>query len=55
MNFMLHGSKQLYQLDDNIITMEDVLRKIQIHDERMQAAGLSSSTDSYKPALLERF
>ena len=55
MNFMLQGSKQLYELDDNTITMEDLLKKIQVHDERMQAAGLSSSTDSYNPALLERF
>ena len=55
MNFMHHGSKQLYELDDNTITMEDLLRKIQIHDERMEAAGLSSSTDSYNPAMLKRF
>jgi hypothetical protein len=55
MNFMLHGSKQLYELDDNTITMEDLLRKIQIHDKRMEAAGLNSSTDSYNPAMLERF
>lgn len=55
MNFMLYGSKQLYELDDNTITMEDLLKKIQIHDERMQAAGLSSSTDSYNPALLDQF
>ena len=55
MNFMLHGSKQLYELDNNTITMEELLRKIQIHDERMQATGLSSSTDSYNPNLLERF
>ena len=55
MNFMLHGSKQLYELDDNTITMEDLLIKIQIHDERMEAAGLSSSTDSYKPAMLDLF
>ena len=55
MNFMLQGSKQLYELDDNTITMEDLLKKIQVHNECMQAAGLSSSTDSYNPALLERF
>lgn len=54
-NFMLHGSKQLYELDDNTITMEELLRKIQVHDERMEAAGLSSSTDSYNPAMLKRF
>ena len=55
MNFMHHGSKQLYELDDNTITMEDFLRKIQIHDKRMEAAGLSSPTDSYNPAMLDRF
>lgn len=55
MNFMQQGSKQLYELDDNTITMGDLLRKIQIHDERMEAAGLSLSTDSYNPAMLDRF
>ena len=55
MNFMHHGSKQLYELDDNTITMEDLLRKIQIHDKRMEVAGLSSLTDSYNPAMLDRF
>lgn len=55
LNFMHHGSKQLYELDDNTITMEDLMRKIQIHDKRMEAAGLSSLTDSYHPAMLDRF
>jgi len=55
MNFMLHGSKQLYELDDNTITMEDLLRKIQVHDERMEAAGLSSSADTYNPDMLKKF
>ena len=41
MNFMLYGSKQLYELDDNTITMDDLLIKIQVHDERMKEAGLS--------------
>ena len=36
MNFMLHGSKQLYELDDNTITMDDLLIKIQVHNERME-------------------
>lgn len=54
-NFMHRGSKQLYELDDNTITMEDLMRKIQIHDKRMEAAGLSLLTDSYNPAMLARF
>ena len=55
MNFMNQGSKQLYELDDNTITMGDLLIKTQIHDERMEAAGLSLSTDLYNPAMLDRF
>ncbi|MFC1588837.1 DUF3087 family protein [Pseudomonadota bacterium] len=55
MNFFHRGSKQLYELDDNTITMGDLQRKIQILDERMEAAGLSSSTDSYNPEMLDRF
>lgn len=55
MNFMYRGSKQLYELDDNTITMDDLMRKIQVLDERMDAAGLSLSTDFYKPAMLDQF
>ena len=55
MNFFLRGSKQLYELDDNTITMEELLIKIQVHDERMEAAGLGSSTNTYNPTMLERF
>jgi hypothetical protein len=55
MNFMYRGSKQLYQLDDNTITMEGLLGKIRVLDKRMEAAGLSLSTESYYPAMLDRF
>ena len=55
MNFMFHASKQLYELDDNTITMDDLMIKMQVHDARMEEAGLSSSTDSYNPDMLERF
>ena len=55
MNYMNRGSKQLYELDDNTITMEDLLRKIQIHDKRMEEAGLSSLTESFNPAMLDQF
>jgi hypothetical protein len=54
-NFMYRGSKQLYLLDDNAITMEDLLIKIQVLDKRMLDAGLSTSTDAYSPTMLERF
>jgi Protein of unknown function (DUF3087) len=55
MNFMYRGSKQLYELDDNTITMEALLSKIRILDKRMEAAGLSLSTESYFPVMLDRF
>ena len=55
MNFMYRGSKQLYLLDDNTITMEDLQIKIQVLDKRMLDAGISTSTDAYSPAMLERY
>ena len=55
MNYLYRGSKQLYLLDDNTITMEDLAVKIQVLGSRMEAAGLSLSTDSYDPSMLERY
>ena len=55
MNYLYRGSKQLYLLDDNTITMEDLAVKIQVLGSRMEAAGLSLSTDSYDPSMLEKF
>ena len=55
MNFMYRGSKQLYELDDNTITMGVLLSKIRILDKRMEASGLSLSTDLYDPVMLDRF
>ncbi len=55
MNFMYRGSKQLYELDDNTITIEDLLLLINALDQRMEKAGLSLSTDSFEPSMLDRF
>jgi len=55
MNFMYRGSKQLYELDDNTITIEDLVVVMSDLDQRMKNAGLSLSTDSYKPEMLDRF
>ena len=54
-NFMYRGSRQLYQLDDNTITMEGLVSKIRALDKRMEDAGLSLSTDTYDPAMLDKF
>lgn len=55
MNYLYRGSKQLYLLDDNTITLEDLAIKIQVLDSRMETAGLSLSTDLYDKAMLDRF
>lgn len=55
MNFQYKGSKQLYTLDDNTITIDGLQVKILHLDERMQAAGLDLSTDSFDPDMLSRF
>jgi hypothetical protein len=55
LNFQYHGSKQLYELDDNTITLQDLLGKIGLLDKRMEAAGLSLSTGTYEPAMLDKF
>jgi len=55
MNFMYRGSKQLYELDDNTITIDDLVVHMSAHDQCMEKAGLSLSTDSYKPEMLDQF
>lgn len=55
MNFQYKGSKQLYQLDDNTITIDRLIVKIRQLDERLQVAGLSLSTDTFEPAMLDKF
>ncbi len=54
-NFQYHGSKQLYELDDNTITMDDLMRKMNSLSNRMQEAGLSPSTSEYKAEMLDQF
>jgi len=55
MNFMYRGSKQLYELDDNTITIEDLELLITALEKRMKTAGLSLSTDLFKPSMLDRY
>lgn len=55
MNYMYKGSKQLYELDDNTITIGTLNGKIKALDKRMQDAGIDTSTDTYQPDMLEHF
>ena len=55
LNYFYKGSKQLYELDDNLITQDELIDKIRENDRRMQAANLELSTDSFRPEMLERY
>jgi len=55
MNFQYQGSKQLFQLDDNTITMDGLNIKIQQLEERMEASGIHLPKGSFDPVLLEKF
>lgn len=53
--FQLQGSKQLYELDDNTITLDELTAKIAQHDSRIEAAGLNVSADQYTSDMLAQF
>jgi hypothetical protein len=53
MNFFYRGSKQLYELDDNLVTIEELIDKIRYHDKRLAEAGLTTDTDTFDPAMLD--
>lgn len=55
MNFQYRGSKQLYELDDNTITIDNLVFKLKALEERMEIAGLSNSTDFFDPVMLEKY
>ena len=55
MNFLYRGSKQLYELDDNTITMDSLINKINLLEPRMKNSGVSLSTSDYNPAMLAQF
>ncbi|MCB1745404.1 MAG: DUF3087 family protein [Gammaproteobacteria bacterium] len=55
LNFFYRGSKQLYEMDDNLVTMDTLIDRIRHHDRRLAAAGLSTDTGNFDRALLDRF
>ncbi len=55
MNFMYRGSKQLYTLDDNTITIDALNLKLSGLEQRIKDANLDISTDDYDQSLLEAF
>lgn len=55
LNYQYRGSKQLYQLDNNVITLDELNLKISANDAMLDAAGLSHSTDLFKSSMLDIF
>jgi hypothetical protein len=51
--FSLHGSRHLYQIEDNTLTLPELNEKIDELDQQLEAAGLSVSITDYEPWLLE--
>lgn len=52
--FHLQGSKQLYELDDNTLTMEELTRQIAEVEQTIARLGLTISTEDYDPELLNQ-
>ena len=55
MYFFYRGSQQLYELDDNTITMDTIALKLRALERRTEDLGITVTTDSYSKAMLERF
>jgi hypothetical protein len=55
MYFFYRGSQQLYELDDNTITMDTIGLKLRALERRIGGLGITVTTDSYSKAMLERF
>lgn len=55
MYFFYRGSKQLYELDDNTITLDSIGVKLKALERRIADLGLKITTDSYRATMLERY
>ena len=55
MNYFYQGSKQLYELDDNTITLDNLAIKFSHLNDRLEQAGFKLTTDEYDPGMLDRF
>ena len=55
MNYMYQGSKQLYELDDNTITLDDLAIKTKHLNTILDEKGLKLNSDDYHTGLLAQF
>lgn len=52
--FNLQASKQVYQLDNNTLTLDDLNENIRALDEKLETLGLNISVEDYNPELLSQ-
>jgi len=50
--FNLKASKQVYELDNNTLTMDELNERIRLLDEQIEKLGLHIRVEDYKPELL---
>jgi hypothetical protein len=55
MYFFYRGSTQLYELDDNTITMDTISLNLRALERRIEDLGINITTDSFHQGMLERF
>ncbi len=55
MNWSYNGSEQLYNLDNNTITMEDLHRSKRTLEQAIEKSGFTVTTEDFQPAMLDRF
>jgi hypothetical protein len=52
--FNLQASKQVYELDNNTLTMDELNEKIRLLDEKLKELSVSISISDYRPDLLNK-
>lgn len=52
--FNLKASKQVYELDNNTLTIDELNERIRVLDEQIERLGLDIGVEDYKPELLAK-
>jgi hypothetical protein len=52
--YNLQASKQVYELDSNTLTMDELNEKIKSLDAQIESLGLDISTDDYRPEMVKQ-
>ena len=55
MNFSYQGSRQLYQLDDNTVTMDELEKSLAELKDKIEQSGFEINLEDYRSSLLEKY